>query len=41
MINHKKEFDNVWQNVRNSANLLECTGCGVMVVHKGEVVLEK
>ncbi len=41
MNGYKKEFTNVLQNVKDSASQLDCTGGGVMVIHKGNVVLEQ
>lgn len=39
-MHHQKEFDIVLQNVKDSARQLDCTGAGVMVIHKGKVRLE-
>lgn len=36
-----KAFSIVSQNVRASASQLDCTGAGVMVIHKGKVMIEE
>lgn len=41
LIHQGKRFNTVLQNVRNSANQLDCTGAGVMVFHQGNVMLEE
>lgn len=40
-MHQQKGFDIVLRNVRESANQLDCTGAGVMVMHKGNTVLEQ